>query len=352
MSQNVDNMSLRAILANAPGHPLIWHQFLDELTRQLHCGSGILLVSDLADNQKNRFLFSAHINKDYQEHYETRLNKLDTFNHVLCNNPTHIFYNQTLAEVADKNGFIPPDGQQFRFGVSIPCNSKHALSLLLNRQTAFTPAEQRQTERVLRGFVPALDEAMRAEQRHKISSQLRQTLGGPFDSYIIIDRQLQIVFSDPVFTALIQQMDCVHIDEKRFGMKNPAIEKRLLSLIETRQSGSIHNQCQSCQITLLPTSSLKNLYPWECYKEDFILAFTHDKTHNPTLDRLMTLHHLSHCEAVCALHFMRTPSITDIASNTFRSQETVRNHLKHVMQKMDVHSQAELMKKMITLASL
>jgi len=41
-----------------------------------------------------------------------------------------------------------------------------------------------------------------------------------------------------------------------------------------------------------------------------------------------------------------------LAYNTFRSQNTVRNHIKHIMIKMDVHNQAELMKKLITLASL
>ncbi|NOR80520.1 MAG: hypothetical protein GQ529_06750 [Methyloprofundus sp.] len=49
---------------------------------------------------------------------------------------------------------------------------------------------------------------------------------------------------------------------------------------------------------------------------------------------------------------MKTPSIHDVATKTYRSQETVRNHIKHTMQKMDVHNQAELMKKLITLAAL
>lgn len=150
----------------------------------------------------------------------------------------------------------------------------------------------------------------------------------------------------------MQQMDCVKITENRFGMKNPVIEQRLKSLITQNQSASIHNQCQSCQIILLPIASLKNLYPWECYEDGFIVTFTHNKQENPALERLVALYQLSHCEAVCALHFMQTPSITDIASTTYRSQETVRNHLKHVMQKMDVHSQAELMKELMALASL
>jgi len=114
----------------------------------------------------------------------------------------------------------------------------------------------------------------------------------------------------------------------------------------------IHNQCQSRQLALIPVASLDNLYQWECFKGGFILTFIFNKEKNPSLDRLINIHQLSRCEAICALHFMQTPSIAEIAENTHRSQETVRNHLKRSMQKMDVHNQAELMKKMIMLAAL
>ena len=49
---------------------------------------------------------------------------------------------------------------------------------------------------------------------------------------------------------------------------------------------------------------------------------------------------------------MNTPSIHDIATSTHRSKETIRNHIKRTMQKMKVHSQAELMKKLVTLAAI
>jgi len=49
---------------------------------------------------------------------------------------------------------------------------------------------------------------------------------------------------------------------------------------------------------------------------------------------------------------MKTPSIRDIAMKSYRSQETIRNHIKHTMQKMDVHNQAELMKQLMSLNAL
>jgi DNA-binding CsgD family transcriptional regulator len=81
-------------------------------------------------------------------------------------------------------------------------------------------------------------------------------------------------------------------------------------------------------------------------------VFTHENKKNAIIGRLEDIFQLSRCEAICALNFMNTPSIQNIAANTYRSEETIRNHLKRTMQKMDVHNQAELMKKLITLAAL
>lgn len=356
MRQLSDDLYLHTILANAPGYPLIWNRFLLELTRQLSCDSGALLVTDLNDFGKTRFLFSAHIPQEYRDQYEDRLNRQDHFNRYICQNPRRIFCNQNLINElpGEHKGALPSPGQQnFRFGVALTCGQNHALSLLLNRKTAFTDTEQRHIGRLLENTLPKLQDAMHKEQRHKINTQLLHHLGDHFDGYIIVDQALNILFSDPVYTAIISQLDCVQITENRFGMKNPAIEQKLLSLMRDNQEcRSIHNQCQSCQISLIPLAALKNLYQWECHIDGFILSFTHEKDKNPALERLMHLHNLSRCEAICALHFMKNPSIADIANHTYRSQETVRNHIKHTMQKMNVHSQAELMKKLITLASL
>ena len=356
MNQHPDGIDLCSLLANAPGNHLIWNKFLTELIRQLNCDSSALLVTDRVEREYTHFLFSANIPQDYQKHYENNLNKQDAFNHFISKHPLQIFCNQTLEDIDTEevgSNFTAPCDQNYRFGVSIPCNHIHSLSLLINRKAAFNAKERQQVSRVLQTIIPSLKEALHAEQRHKINSQLVHYIGDHFDGYIIVDSNLNMLFSDPVYTSIISQLDCVKISGNRFGMKNPVMEQQLFSFMETNEKvASIHNQCPSCQITLIPISSLKNLYHWECYREGFILTFTHDKEKNPILDRLTEIYNLSRCEAVCALHFMKTASIPDVATNTYRSQETVRNHLKHTMQKMDVHTQAELMKQLITLAAL
>ncbi|MDD1620399.1 MAG: hypothetical protein LUQ11_02875, partial [Methylococcaceae bacterium] len=195
MDQFSDAAGLSLLLDNAPGHAMIWDRFLNELIRQLPCDSGALLVSDLMDNGNTHFLFSAHIQPEYREQYENKLNRLDKFNHFIGKNPHRAYYNQAikgmLREEASSN-FISPNGQQHRFGLSIPCNHKHALSLLVNRKAAFDEDEQLRVTRVLQGIIPSLEDAIHAEQRHKINSQLRLYLGGHFDSYIIVDHKLNI----------------------------------------------------------------------------------------------------------------------------------------------------------------
>ncbi|MGR8929890.1 MAG: helix-turn-helix transcriptional regulator [Gammaproteobacteria bacterium] len=349
-----DSENLGLFLANAPGRPLIWERFLSELIRQLDCDSSALLVTDLSESENTHFLYSCGIPQDYQETYENKLNKLDDFNHFISENPYRIFYNQTLSEfdLMHGNDFVPPENQNHRFGVSIPCNHKHTLSLIAGREYAFSEDHQLRVRRILEKTVPALEDAIHAEQRQKIDNHLRHYLGYHFDAYIIVDQKLNILFSDPILTSIIAQMDCVKISGQRFGMAHSGIERQILSLIERNQVASIPNHCQSCQIVLTPISSLKNLYQWECFKDGYVLTFTYNKEKDPVIERLSEIYRLSRCEAVCAQHFMKTPSIPEIAANTFRSQETVRNHIKHIMQKMEVHSQAELMKKLLALASL
>lgn len=350
MDQIASNIDLNSILANAPGNTLIWNRFLSELSQQFHCASSALLVTDLHKRQNTHFLFSANIPTVYKEQYANKLNKLDNFNYFISKNPKQIYFSQNEDPTCQ---FELPGQLNYRIGLSIPCNQNHALSLFLYRQNPFNNQEQLEYSQALHSLIPSLEQAIHGEQRYKINSQILHYMGDHFDGYFIIDRHLNILFSDPVYTSLIGLLDCVSITKNQLQMKNPAIAQKLLALMtENQQAVSIHNQCQSCQITLIPISSLENLYKWECYKDGFILTFTHDKEKNPTISRLTEIYHLSRSEALCALNFMKTPSIPDVASNTFRSQETVRNHIKHTMQKMNVHSQAELMKKLITLAAL
>ena len=356
MDQFIGDIGVHSFLAKAPGNPLIWRGFLASLTEQLNSDSSALLVTDLAKQENTHFLYSSDISDEYQDKYHKQLNKQDKFNCFISKNPGKVFCNQnSIIDYCNETvtQFPSPEHQCYRFGVSIPCNQQYSLNLLINRKTVFNDWEQSQITQVLDALIFSLEKAVHEECQVKMKSQLIDYLGNQFDEYLIIDRELNILFADPVYISIISQLDCVDISADRFAMKCPKIEMRLLSYIKKNEGLiSVHKQCHSCQISLIPITHLKNLYQWECFKDSFVLTFTHDKANNPALERLRKLYQLSQCEATCAMHFMQTPSISEIADNLCRSQDTVRNHMKHIMHKMEVHSQAELMKKLITLLAL
>ena len=183
MAQLADAIDLNSILANAPGNALIWNRFLSELTQQLSCDSSILLVTDLIKRENTHFLFSFNVPSTYQEKYESELNKLDSFNYFLSKNPKQIFFNQTLnSEYGQESPshFKLPANQKYRFGVSIPCNHNHALSLVVNRSQAFDAEEQQLISRILNSIIPSLEEALYGEQRYKINSQILHLYGRSF----------------------------------------------------------------------------------------------------------------------------------------------------------------------------
>ena len=230
MDKHADCVDLKSILENAPGNPLIWNRFLIELSQQLNCDSSALLVTDLVKRKNTHFLFSANISEEYQKLYESELNRLDTFIFFISKTPKVIFCNQNLRDSCAEeisNNFISPYGQEYRIGVSIPCSSNHSLNLILNRKESFSTKERLQATNFLNSLIPSLEKAIHEEQRHKINSQLLHYVGDHFDGYIIIDRKLNILFSDSVYTSIISELYCVKISNKHVKIKNPIIEKRL-----------------------------------------------------------------------------------------------------------------------------
>ncbi len=241
MDRTFEGLELNLLLAKAPGQPLIWSRFLHQLIQLLHCGSAAMLVNDLADSSKTHFLYTAGVPQEFQTLYESKLNRLDDFNLFISKSPHCVHYNQILMNqmvLGSKQHDIWSGGQNHRFGVSLPCNQKHALSLLINRKTAFTEQEQLQAQQLLQGMIPALENAFHVEQRHKISSQLFHHLGEHFDGFIIVDYKLNIIFSDPVFVSIISQMECISISGQRFGMKAQSMEDKLHQLIEKNQEST------------------------------------------------------------------------------------------------------------------
>jgi len=351
MEQQSNHSNLIETLRNAPGNTVIWDKFLARLAKLTKSDSCFILITNQTQREKTHFLFSFNIPKEQLKQYVNEFNRVDTFNYLLTKQPRQVFCNQPLI-ATEKCENIEVAGFQHRLGFAIPCNSHHSLNLCINRIQAFSLIEQQHITQLLQSIIKPLEDAIRADLQQKIYSQILNNTQNHIDGYLIIDSTLNILFADSLYTSVIDRFHCININADTISFHNPQIRQHLAFLIANNKVASIHNQCDTCLITLIPVSTLDNLYDWECFKEGFILTFTHDKTNNPIIERLTNIHNLSRCEALCALDFLQTPSIAEIAETSSRSEATIRNHIKHIMQKMEVHNQAALMKKLLTLAVL
>lgn len=356
MDQFSYGFGLINLLREAPGNPVIWDKFLAQLTNQLNCDVSSLSINSLINRDKTHFLFHFNINSKQLEPYEGHYTRLDLFNFFIGKNPRQVFCNQDSAFEAfnamTEEKHVIANKFPYCIGFSIPCNH-HFLSLNISRNRPFSVHELQRYTRVLQAIINPLEEAIHDEQQQKIYSQLIHQCHLPFDGYLIIDQHLNIVLRDPVYNIMFTTLDCLDIYKNQLSINDNALKYALLAQIITpREQFEAPHVCTNCRIGLLPVKALDNLYSWECFKDDFILTFSSTKYQDSTLTRLMTIHQLSKSEGLCALHFINTPSIAGIADEINRSQDTVRNHIKRIMQKMRVHNQAALMKKLITLASL
>ncbi|HEY8157728.1 MAG TPA: LuxR C-terminal-related transcriptional regulator [Methylobacter sp.] len=349
--------TIKDILSKAPYNPVLWHLFLAELTGLMQCNSGFLSIADLTRGSRFHHLYRYNIAPEQQSCFERNLCKAGSFEAKVAKQPYQVLCSTML------NGNLYHDdsgtesdatGELCRFGVSLPLNSRYAYCLVLNGNHPAAEPELQAGVHRLQALVPSLQNALQKEQWLSLYSQITLLTGKHVTAYIIVDRALNVLFSYPVFNRIIADMDCVEIRGKRLAFLNKTTEQRVLALMTKTGCNAMTTQTQSasCTITVIPARALDNLYGWEFYKKGVALTFTSSHENSPTLVRLMALYNLTKCEALCALQFIATPSILDIATDSHRSTETVRNHIKSVMKKLDVHNQGALMKKLLAIAAL
>lgn len=353
-----DHPLLTHILSKAPGNPVLWERFLAETANIMTCESGVIRVTDLVDRSNSHGLYLHNVPPEHQSLYERKFNKPDRFNYLVAKNPYTVFCSQTVANTCLSNvveqDFMIPYGYQYRYGLSMPYNPRYALCLYINRRRPFADMELPRFKNLLQSAVPELKKALQREQWRNVCSQIISLTGEHSSAYIMIDRTLKILHAEPLFTMRAADLRGVEMADNRLVITDKVFEKRLLAMMSGQrcQTLALPGRCASWLISVIPVGALDNLYAWEFDNDSVILTITNGTEKNATIARLMMLHQLTRCEALCALHFIETPSITDIAGNNRRSVETVRNHMKKIMHKLDVHNQAALMKKLLAVVSL
>lgn len=348
-------LTITDILSKAPGNPVLWHLFLAELARAMTCDGGFLAIADLGGGDVHP-LYQHNVAPEQYTGFERGLREAGSFAARVAQVP-HRVCGAPLLDASlcrEPSGSRPEaTGDDCRFGVSLPLSRRYAYCLMLlgGRPAA---AKMQGHVRRLQALVPPLQNALQKEQWFSLYHQITLLTGKHVAAYIIVDRALNVLFSDPVFNRIIAEMNCVEIRGKRLTFPNKAIEQRVLASMVgiAYATVTMQNPCVTCDMTVIPARALDNLYAWEFYKQGVVLTFTRAHENDPTLVRLMALYSLTKGEALCALHYIATPSITDIAAGTHRSPETVRNHVKSIMQKLEVHNQGALMKKLLAIAAL
>lgn len=344
-------------LSKAPGNPVLWHLFLAELAGAMQCDSGFLSIADLGRSGGVHHLYHFNVAPEQHSCFVRNFRKAGSFDASVTKHPYQVFCSNRLNVTFghDDDGTVPDGvGEQCRFGVSLPLNRRYAYCLYLNGNRPATEPELQACVHLLQALVPLLQNALQKEQWFSLYNQITLLTGKHVAAYIIVDRTLNVLFSDPVFNRIIADMECVEIRGKHLGFLNKTIEQRVLALMAEIGCDTVttQSQCDSCDITVIPAHALDNLYAWEFYRKGVVLTFSSGHENSPTLVRLMALYNLTKGEALCSLQFIATPSIPDIAANSHRSTETVRNHIKSIMQKLDVHNQGALMKKLLAIAAL
>jgi DNA-binding CsgD family transcriptional regulator len=343
-------------LSKAPGNPVLWRLFLAELADAMQCDSGFLSIKDLGRDGGVHHLYDYNVTPEQQRCFERNIRKAGSFDANVAKHPYQVFCSNTLNGTfrSGDGGGSDEVGEHCRFGVSVHLNRRYAYCIYLNGSRPPTEPELQACVHRLQALVPMLQNALQKEQWLSLYSQIKLLTGKHVAAYLIVDRSLNVLFSDPVFNRIIADMDCVEIRDKRLAFLSKIIERRVLALMAEISCGTVmtQNQCSSCAITVIPARALDNFYAWEFYKKGVVLTFSSSHENSLALARLMALYNLTKYEALCALHFIATPSISGIATVSHRSTETVRNHIKSIMQKLDVHNQGALMKKLLAIAAL
>lgn len=347
--------TIKDILSKAPGNPVLWRLFLAELVGAEQCDSGFLSIVELGREGGIHHLYRYNVAPEQQSIFEQNLRKPGSFDACIAKHPYEFFcsnmFNGTFRS-DDASSESDVSGEHCHFGVSLPLSSLYVYCMFLNSSRPVS--EPQACLHRLQALVPLLQNALHKEQWFGLYNQITLLTGKRVAAYIIIDRSLNVLFSDPVFNRIIVDMGSIEIKGKRLTFLNKATEQHVLALLAGIGSDTVtmRNPCASCDITVIPARALDNLYAWEFYKQGVALTFTSSHENSPALARLMALYNLTKSEALCALEFIATPSIPDIAAGRHRSEETVRNHIKSIMHKLDVHNQGALMKKLLAIAAL
>jgi DNA-binding CsgD family transcriptional regulator len=355
------------------GEPDAWNGLLRELVAVTHSRSARLLVMN---REANRVSFSVKLNIDdnyhrqYVEHYvnacpwRTELGLMrpgrlySTYLHFTC--PQQNFYRTEFF-----NDWARP--QNIHHGVcgTVYRDAATSVQMLVQRtrgQGFFTEAETA----FINELVPHI------QQSFLIAGQLANTraqgkaiaiaAGSEPLPFVLLDRSLRITYSSPGMEKLIADDPCLEVRNSRLLITDELQNRRMRRLLRECLTAADSRTFLTCGGTLAvprPSAPDLQLLVRPVHPDvpvligpppGYVAVYFYDCETRVEIDheRLRQLYSLSEAETRVAVAMVDTPDSTEVAKRCAISLHTVRSHIKAIFCKTGTHSQADLMKRLLT----
>lgn len=344
--------NLRDLIAQLPSSPTLWNTLLREAVWATECASGVLLITDLRNGGNNHSEHVHNVPLEHKQIYESHFNAIDRFNEMLALQPDTVMCTDQLpmerCNEEVEGDFMAPLGYGHRLGVSIACNQRYSINLYLNRDAAFSEAEQVRGSALLGGLVKPLRAALEAERRQAFARALFLESGmlDDFVGFAIVDQSRRVMHKEQAFGLAVEGLPELELRGGRLTFQATDLEASYHKTLRGRGSETVHlsNGEQAFELLMLPSRMLTGLLPWERPVEGVLLALYGLERRRFVTSRFRSVYGLTPAETELVINFARKPDLNRLSQSMHRSRETLRNHLKRAMAKLDIHSQAELVR--------
>lgn len=350
MSEKAEN--LRDLIAQLPSSPTLWNTLLREAVWATECTSGVLLITDLRNGGNNHSEHVHNVPLAHKQLYESHFNAIDRFNEMLALQPDRVMCTDRLpverCNEEVEGDFMSPLGYGHRLGVSIACNQRYSINLYLNRDAAFSEAEQARGGALLGGLVQPLRAALEAERRQAFARALFLESGmlDDFVGFAIVDGARRVLHREQGFALAIEGLAELGLQNGRLCIGDASLEAIFCRMLGggCSETVALADGEQAFELLMLPSRLLNGLLPWERPVEGVLLALYGLERRRFVSGRFRSVYGLTPAETELVINFARKPDLNQLSVSMHRSRETLRNHLKRAMHKLDIHSQAELVR--------
>ena len=284
--------------------------------------------------------------------------------------PNRPLYRTQLVEDADWYGSLiyrqvyAPLGLDDTLGVYLVNEtSRLALGLGFAREIGATRFDEQDAER-LQLYIPHLRCATRVMTERIAETATASSLVGVLDqidlAIVITDPLAEIRFANRAANRLLRAASGVRRAGRKLAALEPETNRRLREAIfvhathperTERSNVTVPREGIGLQVTICaPAAGLND--GGEVFGGPRAAIFLNDplKSYESRTEQLQRLFGLTLAEAEIARRYAETSDLRTIAAEAGRSYETVRSHLKQVMQKVEVNRQADLVRVLVASA--